>query len=141
MNSREDYIKDPFRKYFTPEMSVKAPAEFTSKVMKKIQLEPLSVKKEGLLRNKNLVPYISVVITLILISAALVLQGDDAGSAAFSFVTSLLKNINLPLPKIDLSSLFKIKVPEFLTYILIGLLILGIFDRGLNRLFHRRKSQ
>lgn len=134
-------MEDPFRKYVTPEMSVKAPAGFTSKVMKQIQLEPLTVKKAGLLQNINLVPYISAVITLILISAALVLQGDDASSATFSFVTNLIKTINFSLPKIDLSSLFKIRVPEFLTYVLIGLFILGIFDRGLNRLFHRRKSQ
>jgi hypothetical protein len=141
MNNREDNMEDPFRKYVTPEMSVKAPAGFTSKVMQHIQIESLTVKKAGLIRNKNLVPYISAAITLILISAAIVLQGDDAASVTSSFVSNLLKNINLSVIKIDFSALSRIRVPEFLSYVLIGLFILAIFDQGLNRLFHRGKSQ
>ena len=140
MNSREDYIEDPFRKFVTPEMNVKAPSGFTSEVMTQIQMEPQTVPTKVKTRYKNPVPYVSAAVTLFLIAAAFLLQGDDASSATFSLFTNLFKNIDITLPKMNFSALSGIRVPEFLTYVLIGLFIFAIFDQGLNRLFHRGKS-
>jgi hypothetical protein len=141
MNSRGDILEDPLRKYINPDMNVKAPAGFTSKVMTQIQMERLTVKTKIKVRDKNPVPYISATVTLILVAAAFLLQGEATGSSTFSSASKLLKDLNIALPKIDFSFLSGIRVPEFLTYVLIGLFILAIFDQGLNRLFRKRKSQ
>ena len=140
MNKQEKHIDDNLKKYLGREMIESAPEGFTSNVMTRIQMMPLAGNSKKLLRNRSLVPYVSAAVILILITASYILQGIDTGSQSPSIFTNMLNNINLSLPKVNLSSLFRIKFPEFMIYVFFGVFVLVIFDIGLNRLFHRGKS-
>jgi hypothetical protein len=141
MNNQEKQIEDNLMKYFSPEMNEKAPEGFTSKVMTRIQMSPAPSKPDRVELNRSLVPYISAAVTLALITAAFILQGNTTNSEAPSVLVNLFKNINLSFPQVDLSSFSRIKFPEIMSYIFIGLFILVLFDRGLYRLFHRGKEE
>ncbi len=140
MNNQEKHIDDNLKKFVGPEMSEKAPEGFTSKVMTRIQMMPVSEKTDRVVLKRSLVPYVSAAVILILITASYILQGVDTSPQSPTIFTNMLNNINLSLPKVNLSSLFRIKFPEFLSYIFFGLFFLALFDRGLYKLFHRRKS-
>ncbi|MCX6321293.1 MAG: hypothetical protein NTX93_05725, partial [Bacteroidia bacterium] len=92
----------------------------------------------GRLRNKNLVPVISAAITILLIIAAFLIPGSETDLSALP-VVELIKNINVSLPEINLTSIFSFNLPALMIYVFIGILILTVFDRALNMLFHREK--
>ena len=140
MNKEEKHIDDNLKKYLGPEMSERAPEGFTSKVMTRVQMVPVTEKSDRVVLNRSLVPYISVAVSLVLILAAFLLQGNVTTYEAPSFLKDLFKTVNITLPKVDLSTLFSIKFPEFMIYVFFGIFVLVIFDIGLNRLFHRGKS-
>jgi hypothetical protein len=140
MNNQEKYIEDNLKKYIGSEMREKAPEGFTSKVMTRVQMVPVPGKPDRVILNRSLVPYITVAVSLILIFAAFLLQGRGSTYEIPSLLTNLFKPVNLTLPKVDLSTLFRIKFPEFMVYMFLGIFVLLIFDIGLNRLFHKGKS-
>jgi amino acid transporter len=138
MNIRQENKEDHLRQYINPEMIEKAPEGFTEKVMTRIQIETsqLKIRKKTFARSK--VPVISAVFTMILMIAAIFLP--SSGSDHFILPgLKLIKNIDLPAIKIIFDSLFNLNVPGWLPYLFICILILTIFDRGLNGLFHREK--
>ncbi|MDO9339607.1 MAG: hypothetical protein Q7T72_03670 [Bacteroidales bacterium] len=138
MNKQEKYKEDLLKQYINPERIEKAPEGFTSKVMMRIQLEAALLKAAGRLRNKNLVPVISAAITILLIVAAFLIPGSETDLSALP-VVELIKNIKVSLPEINLTSIFNFNLPGLLIYVFIGILILTLFDRALNMLFHREK--
>jgi len=138
MNNQEKYKEDLLRQYINPERIEKAPEGFTSKVMTRIQIEAVPLKSAGRLRNKSLVPVISTTVTILLIVAAFLIPGSETDSLALP-VVKLIKNIKVSLPEIDLTSIFRFNLPALLIYVFIGILILTLFDRALNGLFHREK--
>ncbi|MEI8225346.1 MAG: hypothetical protein WCG82_05410 [Bacteroidota bacterium] len=138
MDKQEKYKEDLLRQYINPERIEKAPEGFTSKVMTRIQLETVPLKDAGRLQNKNLVPVISAAITILLIVAAFIIPGSEADSLALP-VVELIKNIKVALPEINLTSIFSFNLPALMIYIFVGILILTLFDRALNMLFHREK--
>jgi len=140
MNNQEKHIDENLKKYLGPEMMASAPEGFTSKVMTRIQMVPVPEKPNRVVLNRSLVPYISAAVCLILIFSAFLLQGRGTTHETPSMLTDWFKTVNLTLPKVDLSNLFRIKFPEFMIYVFFGGFVLVIFDIGLNRLFHRGKS-
>ncbi|MBE3086146.1 MAG: hypothetical protein IMZ64_08015 [Bacteroidetes bacterium] len=138
MNNQEKYKEDLLRQYINPERIEKAPEGFTSKVMTRILIEAAPLKVSGRLRNKNLVPVISAAITILLIVAAFLIPGSETDLSALP-VVELIKNINVSLPEINLTSIFSFNLSALMIYVFIGILILTLFDRALNMLFHREK--
>jgi hypothetical protein len=139
MSNQEEFREDILRQYINPEKIEKAPEGFTSKVMTQIQLETVPVKNAGILRNKNLVPLISTVITIFLVVAAFFIPGSEAESSALP-VLQIIKNIRFSLPEVDLASILRLNIPASMIYVFIGILMLTLFDRALNVLFHRREE-
>jgi hypothetical protein len=138
MNNQEKYSEDLLRQYITPEQVEKAPEGFTSKVMSQIQIEPLQLKERSRLRNRNLIPVISWAITVLLILAALLIPESKTDSVVLTF-SQLFNGIKITLPEFDLSSVFNFSMPSLLTYIIIGILFLSLFDKMLSMFFHREK--
>ena len=138
MNNQEKYKEDILRQYINPEKIEKAPEGFTSKVMTRIQIETVPLKAPGRLRNKSLVPVISSAVTIILIVTTFLIPGSESDSLALPMV-KFVKNIKVSLPEIDLPSIFRFDLPALLIYVFIGILMLTLFDRALNVLFHREK--
>lgn len=138
MNNKEEFKDDLLRQYITSERIEKAPEGFTSKVMTHIQVDtsPLMVAEKS--RKKNLVPFISSVVTVLLIGSAVLIPGTQSDSLA-NPVFSLIKNIKFSVPEINLSSIFQLTLPSVLMYVFIGMLILSLFDRALYGIFHREK--
>lgn len=138
MNSQNTKQEDLLKQYINSERIEKAPEEFTSKVMTRIQIETAPLKPAGWLRKINVVPLISVLVTILLLGAAILIPGSKSGSSMLP-VADLLKNIKISLPEIDLTSIFRFNLPGIIMYLFIGILLLTLFDRALNMFFRREK--
>jgi hypothetical protein len=138
MNNQEEHKEDLLRKYITSERIEKAPEGFTSKVMTRLQLEttPLIAAKRSW--NKNLVPVISVTVTILLLVSAFLIPVSQYDSLT-NPVLNLINNIKFSMPDINMSSIFRISLPSVTMYVFIGILILTLFDRALYGIFHREK--
>jgi hypothetical protein len=135
MDNQEKYTDDFLRKYIIPERSEKAPEGFTSKIMTRVQLETKLVEKA---HSKNFVPLISAVVTLLLIAAAFLIPGSQNGKL-FDTATSLINNINIQFPSVDLSSVFSLTLPSITLYVVIGIFVLTLFDKALQGIFRKEK--
>jgi hypothetical protein len=138
MNNQEKNKEDLLTQYINSEGIEHAPEGFTANVMTRIQMETNTVKVTGRLRNRNFVPVISSVVTILLIISAILIPGNQTVSLA-SPVSELIKNIKISIPVIDISSIFSVNLPALLIYVFIGIFILTLFDRALYGLFHREK--
>jgi len=136
MNNEKDIKDDLLRRYLNPEKIGEAPEGFTSKVMFRIgsEVAPVAVKEH--FWKKNMVPVVSVLITMMLIILAFLLPEDK--SATSLYLLNILKNIELSLPKADLSGLSNITLPSVTIYTIIGIACLTIFDKALSGIFKRR---
>jgi hypothetical protein len=139
MNSKEKNMEDLLKDYINPENIEKAPEGFTSKVMSLIQVEPVPVKIPARIQNKNMIPLISCAVTIILIATAFLLPENKADSMTLPAM-EVLKNLKFAMPKIDIGNIFSLNLPGTLIYVFSGLLILSLFDRALNVVFHREKQ-
>jgi len=138
MNKQESYKKDPLRHYINPESIERAPEGFTERLMINIKAEALSQNSSVKLAKTSLVPFISTAVILILVIAAFLIPGIQ--SEAFTLPgVEFLNNIKISLPVIDITNIFKLQLPVTLIYVLIGILILPLFDRVLDLFFHREK--
>jgi hypothetical protein len=86
--------------------------------------------------RKNLVPAVSALITLSLIILAFLLPEDK--SATSLYLLNILKNIEVSLPKADLSGLSSFNLPSVTIYTIIGIACLTVFDKALSGIFKRR---
>jgi hypothetical protein len=136
MNNQEKYKEDLLRQYIGPERIEKAPEGFTSKVMTRVHLETQPLAVSGRSVKTYTIPLISAAVTILLIAAALLFSGNQSDTSAFA----LLKHIKISLPELNLSSLFRFTLPSVLVYVLIGILILTVFDTALYGIFHRENS-
>jgi hypothetical protein len=136
MNNQEKYQDDPLRKYMSPERREETPEGFTSKVMTRIGLDTIPLTQSS--QKRNLVPYISALVTILLIAAAFLIPANDTDSISQTLL-SFIKGIKLSIPELNLSSIFKLSVPVVITYALIGILVLTIFDRALYGFFKKEK--
>jgi len=122
------------RDFLNTGMTEKAPEGFTTKTMTRIRIES-GLARERFPSGKK-IPLISVVIMALLTAAAiLVPAGETAG-----FGSSLLDKAKEPLsaiPSISDFPLPAISLPEWIPYAVAGILIFGVFDFALSRIFHR----
>lgn len=138
MNNSEKDSDNLLRKYMSQEMIEKAPSGFSSKVMARVHIEGAPEKAKRMLVNKSLVPLISVIVTIVLVMAAMLSSGSTNDSAVFP-IDNLFRNFKITLPEINLPSVFRFDVPVTIAYVFIGILILTLFDRALNSIFHKEK--
>ena len=138
MNNQEEFKDDLLRQYITSERIEKAPEGFTSKVMARVHVDTLPIMVAEKSRKKNMVPFISSVVTILLIASAVLIPGSQSDSF-INPVLSFIKNIKFLVPEINLSSIFRLTLPSVLMYVFIGILILSLFDRALYGIFHREK--
>ena len=138
MNNLEKHTDDLLSKYITSERIEKAPEGFTSKVMTLVRLEKSHLVSEERSWKKNLVPVLSIVVTVLLIVSAYLIPSGKTDSIA-NPVMSLIKNLKLSFPDVNISSIFRFSLPSVMMYAIIGIIILTVFDRALFRVFHRQK--
>lgn len=138
MNSREKHNDDPLWNYINPEVIVKAPDGFTTKVMNAVHNEPVPVRKRALFSGRNLIPAVSASVVMLLILLTFLLPGNK-NDTVLSPAMDALKKIKISLPEFDMSSFLSFEIPVTFVYVLIGILILSLLDRALNVMFHREK--
>ncbi len=137
-NNLEKHNDEILRQYIGPDYTENAPVGFTSKVMTNIKIESKSLVVSGRSKKINLVPVIYAAVTLCLLAAAFLVPLSESHSLAYS-VLNLIKNIKFSLPEINLTSILQLHLPSFLIYVIIGILVLTLFDRALFGIFHREK--
>ncbi len=139
MNINEINDDKLLEKYLNRETIEKAPEGFVFKTLTRIRIETVPEKKSFL--KRNMVPVISAIVILVLISAAALVPSQGSG-AIFSRVAEY---INLPgsllpdlttirIPEITIPGII---IPEWLPYAMTAILLFGFVDRALFRIFHR----
>jgi len=127
------------RKYLNPEKIEAAPDGFTSKTLTRIQIETQSAKVKKRLFVKNKVPVFSAAITAGLILAAIMIPAGETESIG-STVWKYIQDLEFTLPVINSNYFNNLSLPGWFSYALIGILLLGFFDRALFGIFHRGKA-
>ncbi|HBC77510.1 MAG TPA: hypothetical protein DEO60_08490 [Bacteroidales bacterium] len=139
MNNQEINDDSLLRKFLNPGKIEKAPDGFTSKTMTRIHIETQTAKEKQGFLVKNRVPVISAVITAGLILAAALITAGDTGSVG-SAIWKYFQDLKFTLPVIDNKYFNDLNLPEWVSFALIGILLLGLFDRALFGIFHRWKA-
>jgi hypothetical protein len=135
MNSERDFKGDILKKYINPLKREEAPEGFTSRVMSRVSAEKIPVK--NLLWKKNRVPVISLAIVILLVAIAILLPGES--DANNNPVMNIFRSLDLRFSQTALSSVFRINLPSIITYTIIGIVCLSLFDKALSGIF--RKNQ
>jgi hypothetical protein len=139
MNKHEINDEDLLRKFLNPEKIEKAPEGFTSKTITRIQIETQSAKFNQSFLVKNRVPVISAAITAGLIIAAIIIPAGETESVG-STVWKYLQGLEFTLPVINNTYFREFILPGWVPYAMVGILLLGFFDRALFGLFHKGKN-
>jgi hypothetical protein len=139
MNKQETNDEDLLRKFLNPEKIEKAPEGFTSKTLTRIRIESQSVKVNKGFFAKNRVPVISAVITAGLIITALVIPAGETDSIGSS-IWKYFQDIEFTLPDFNNSFFRDQSLPGWILYLIVGIFLLGFFDRALFGLFHKRNN-
>ncbi len=139
MDKLKENDDDFLRSYINRGRIEKAPVEFTSETMTRIRLEAGSLSSAPVRTRKWFVPALSVLITISLAAAALLLIPSDGGNNFFSTLPDLIPEFSIVLPNPDIRFLHEINVPDWTVYGAACILILAFFDRALWGLFHREK--
>jgi hypothetical protein len=139
MNKQDQYEEDLLRKFVNPERIEKAPEGFTSKTLTRIQIGSQSEKVKNGFFAKNRVPFISAIITVGLIIAAIMVPANETGSVG-SAIWKYLQSIEFNLPGINNTYFRNFNIPSWLSFAFIGIFLLGFFDRALFGIFHKERE-
>jgi hypothetical protein len=139
MNKQEQYNEDLLRKLINPERIEKAPEGFTSKTMTRIHIENQSERVKNGFFAKNRVPLISAAITIGLTIAAVMVPANETGSAG-SAIWKYFESIKFTLPGINNIYLQNLNIPGWISFAIIGIFLLGFFDRALLGIFHKEDN-
>ena len=139
MNKQDMNDDTLLRKYLNPEKIEKAPDGFTSKTLTRIQIETQSAKVNKGLFVKNKVPILSAAITAGLILAAIMIPAGETESIG-STIWKYIQDLEFTLPVINSNYFNDLSLPGWFSYALIGILLLGFFDRALFGIFHKGEN-
>jgi len=131
MNKQEINDEDLVRKFLNPDKIERAPEGFTSKTLTRIRIEAQSEKADKGFFARNRVPVISSVITAGLIITAILLPADETESIG-SAIWKYFRDIEFTLPGLSL--------PTWAIYAMIGVFVMGFFDRVLSGIFHKENT-
>ena len=128
--------KDLIEKYIIPGMVERAPEGFTQKVMTRVLFEKTPNEKVILWKRIRVpVAVLTVALALIILSVVLFSPSDNA---YITGISNVMNGISLKLPAMNEGILNNLNIPGIVIYLPVGILLLSLFDFGLNRLFHRR---
>jgi hypothetical protein len=139
MNKQDQYDEDLLRKFINPERIEKAPEGFTSKTLTRIQIENQSEKVKNGFFAKNRVPLISAIITIGLTTAAIMVPANETGSVG-SAIWKYFQSIEFTLPGINNTYFQNLNIPSWISFAIIGIFLLGFFDRALYGIFHKERK-
>jgi len=139
MNNREMNDEDLLRKFLDPEKIERAPGGFTTKTLTRIRIETRSAKLNKGLFAKNRVPVISAIITAGLIIAAVLIPAGETESIGSTIWRNIL-DMEFTLPVINKNYFNDFSLPGWFGYAVMGILLLGFFDRALSGIFHKGKN-
>ncbi len=141
MNKQDELKDDILSRYITPEKIEKAPSGFTGRVMTRIRTEKITVSSRKSFLSEYKVPVISLGITVLLIATAIFTSSADKdASPVISFLKPVGQLIDTVM-KFGFLKIEKFSVPGWVTYSMTAILLLTVFDRALNSLFHRRAQR
>lgn len=139
MNKQDQYDEDLLRKFINPERIEKAPEGFTSKTLTRIQIENQSEKVKNGFFARNRVPLISAIITIGLTIAAIMVPANETGSVG-SAIWKYFQSIEFTLPGITNTYFQNLNIPSWISFAIIGIFLLGFFDRALYGIFHKENN-
>jgi len=139
MNNREMNDEDLLRKFLGPEKIERAPAGFTAKTITRIRIETRSARVDKGFFAKYRVPVISSIITAGLIIAAIMIPAGETESIGSTIWRNIL-DLEFTLPAINNNYFNNFSLPGWFGYAVIGILLLGFFDRALSGIFHKEKN-
>ena len=136
MNINEINDEKLLEKFLNRETIEKAPEGFVSKTLTRIRIETAPQKKSFLVRNR-----VSAIVISVLITAAAFVPSQGSGNA-FSGITEYLRLPGSLIPvfseiRIPEITIPGITIPEWLPYAMTAMLLFGLVDRVLFRIFHR----
>jgi hypothetical protein len=136
MNKQEEFKDDILTRYIRPEKIDKAPAGFTGRVMTRIRTEKITVTTGNRFFSEYKVPLISFGITVLLIITVVITYSANKDSLFIAYLKPVSDLID-SVAKISFGKLEAISVPGWFGYSMTGILLLAVFDRVLNTLFHK----
>jgi hypothetical protein len=139
MNKKEINDDTLLRKFLNPEKIEKAPEGFTSKTMTRIQIGTRSLRVKKGFFVKNRVPVISAAVTAGLILAAILVPAGETESVG-STLWNYFQDLQFTLPVINNKYFDDLNIPGWVSYALMGILLMGFFDRALSGIFHKEKT-
>jgi hypothetical protein len=139
MNKKDPFEDDLLINYINPERIEKAPEGFTSKTMTRIQIETESKRSRKWIISGSPVPLISLIITLLLTAAAILIPSDSNGQISSLFL-KLFSNYSITIPKLYFSSAPELNLPVWIIYSSLVIVFLAVFDRLLGTLFRKERS-
>jgi len=139
MNKQDQYDEDLLRKFINPERIEKAPEGFTSKTLTRIQIENQSENVKNGFLIKNRVPLISAAITISLTIAAIIVPANETGSIG-SAIWKYFQSIKFTLPGLKDTYFQNLNIPSWISFAIIGIFLLGFFDRALYGIFHKENN-
>jgi len=140
MNKLGKFEDDILRRYINPGKIEKAPEGFTGRLMTRIQIEKVPLKVPGKFRMNYLVPVISGTIIVLLIISSIVF-GTPENITDSDPVFRFIHSVRIPLPDIKFDNFASITIPGLISYVIIGIFVLTLFDRILYNLFHRERKK
>jgi hypothetical protein len=138
MNKKDPFEEDLLSNYVNPGRVEKAPEGFTSKTMTRIQIETESRSSRKWILSGSPVPIISLIITLSLSAAAILLPSDSQSQISSAF-SKFFTSVPITLPKLYFSSAPELNLPAWIIYASIVLIFLVFFDRFLGTLFRKER--
>jgi len=139
MNKKDPFEEDLLGNYINPGSIERAPEGFTSKTMTRIQIETESKRSRKWILSGSPVPIISMIITLSL-SAAAILLPSGSQSQISSVFSKLFTSFHITLPKLYFSYVPEVNLPAWIIYASIVLVFLAFFDRFLGTLFRKDRQ-
>jgi hypothetical protein len=136
----KDSNNDLLRDFINPGNIEKAPADFTSGIMNLVRNEPIPQKNFRAQLKRNSILVYSFAVTGVLMLAALLLP-DSNESLLSSYISGVIKNIQITVPDVNFQRILPGNTPSFIIYILLAVLILSLFDIALHQRFSRGREE
>lgn len=139
MNNQKNQEKDILKEYIDPERIEKAPDGFSLKTMARVHIEAGTGPERERFLIRNLVPAVAGLITIILI-ALVILLPDTNGTSLIRTIVEKTGIAGVSFPQFDIDLLTGFSIPSIVSYLLIGIFMLLLFDRVLSLFFHRNRD-
>lgn len=136
MDNQTAQNEDILKEYIYPGSHEKAPEGFLMKTMARVRIEAGSVPAVRRHRFRNFVPLTAGLITIALILSVIVAPGN--GDSFLDRIAEGAGFIKVSLPQLNTDIFRGFTFPPMVIYVLVGIIMLVIFDRLLSFFFRRK---